>query len=131
MVLLYGQPVIQMESWLEIVVAGKLTGRRGPAMIRRNTSDVSITTCFRFSDSIDTQSISKHVHIRIYIYHEWPYRVEKISREGSECQPVTWLVESLVAVLSTRVRFTYTLLSKQTHDRCTFCNLKFCPLHTT
>ena len=78
MVLLYGQPVIQMESWLEMVVAGKPAGRRGPAMIRRNTSDISITTCFRFSDSIDTQSISKQVHIRIY--HEWPYRVKKITQ---------------------------------------------------
>ena len=58
-VLLFGQPVIHMESWLEIVVAGKPTGRQGPAMIRRNTSDIYIATCFRFTDSIDTQSISK------------------------------------------------------------------------
>ena len=53
-VLLYGKPVIELDAWVEIGVPGT----SGSSMINRDSKDIIIATCFRFTN-IDTHSMSK------------------------------------------------------------------------
>lgn len=56
-VLLFGQPVIRMTTWIEIAVAGDTIGNQDKVMIKRDSHTIAINTCFRFTDNIDTHSI--------------------------------------------------------------------------
>ena len=62
-VLLYGQPVIYMDAWIKVTVAGLELERRQQAMIKRNAAEIKIQTCFKFTNT-DTQSLCEY-HIKI------------------------------------------------------------------